>query len=513
MKNIISANPTAKSSNTNFFQWAIYYGKTVALPILLAIIPTLYHYSNNVEKLTFTSLFRMLVFNMVVALIVYVIGLLITRFQPFKAALAASVFLIFFNIYGLVYQHLMHADVIRIKHYTLLPLFILFAVYASWLLIRWKSTILVSLWKNFLLVVSVLVLFNLIQIIPAEIKKWNNNKTAVVQEKQATTSTGKQSPDIYYIILDEFEGLQGMREYWHYQGVDNFASFLKQRGFFIAEASHASSTDTLHQMASRLNYEDYPYNETDMQIYFDAIADNRVMRFLKSEGYTTVVFDETKLGYATAKSIKADYLYEYGSAAIPQGDVGSYGFAFDEFGELVMDNTMLYAISQKYKSNSPLISQHSSMISFTIDNIANKQIPSPKFVHVHLLLPHAPFIFNEDGQIVDSDHFTNWHYYIDNYKFSIKVAEQMVDQILQQYDPQHPPVIILQSDHGARNHLNRNEDSMILENYPEKDKTLILYSLYLPGYDTSSLPQDINPTTTFPIVLNYLFNAGIAVSK
>src|SRR5690242_7911837 len=131
MKNTPSTNSTAKSSNTNFLQWAIYYGKTVALPILLAIIPTLYHYSNNVDKLTFTSLFRMLVFNTVVALVVYVICLVITRFEPFKAALAASVFLIFFNIYGLVYQRLMRADVIRIKHYTLLPLFILLAVYGS----------------------------------------------------------------------------------------------------------------------------------------------------------------------------------------------------------------------------------------------------------------------------------------------------------------------------------------------------------------------------------------------
>jgi hypothetical protein len=85
----------------------------------------------------------------------------------------------------------------------------------------------------------------------------------------------------------------------------------------------------------------------------------------------------------------------------------------------------------------------------------------------------------------------------------------MVDKILQQYDPQNPPVIILQSDHGARNHLNRNEDSMILPNYPEKYKTLILYALYLPGYDTSSLPQDISPTATFPIVLDYLFDVKI----
>jgi hypothetical protein len=504
---------TAPLKSNDLFSKISHYVKPVALPLLLAVTPTLYHYSNNVEKLTLASLYRMLVFNVILAVLTYIVCLFFAKFQALRAANAAFIFLIFFNVYGLLYRYLLALDIIRVKHYTLLPLILLLTVYGMGFLARRKDALQTSLWKYLFFVVSFLVLFNMVKIAPAEMEKWSRDATTASLDGQTLVSTGKKSPDIYYIIMDEFEGFQGMREYWHYQGVDEFVRFLKGHDFFVAEASYASSTDTLHQMASRLNYEDYPIQEKDVQLYFDLIADNRVMRFLKSRGYTTVVFDETKMGYTSAKSIQADHLYEYGSTSIPQGEVGTYGFAFDEFGELVVDNTMLYAISQNYKSNNPLISQHTNMISFTVDNIAKKDIRSPKFVYVHLLLPHAPFIYNENGQIVDSNHFTDWNYYIDNYKFSVKVAEQMVNNILQFSDPGNPPVIIIQSDHGARNHLAHVEGSKVLENYPEKYKSLIMYALYLPGYDISSLPQDINPTTTFPIVFDYLFDAGITVQK
>jgi hypothetical protein len=89
----------------------------------------------------------------------------------------------------------------------------------------------------------------------------------------------------------------------------------------------------------------------------------------------------------------------------------------------------------------------------------------------------------------------------------------MITKIFAVADPQHPPVIILQSDHGARNHLTDNEGSAILPNYPEEYKTLIMYALFLPGYDYSGLPQDIDPINTFPIVFNHLFDANIALTK
>src|SRR6266536_3982491 len=100
---LLSKPAIERSKFNRFIQGVEYYTKPVILPILLATIPTLYHYSVNVQKLTAISFWRMLFFNTVLAIIVYVICLGFTRFQAFKAALAAFIFLIFFNIYGIVY--------------------------------------------------------------------------------------------------------------------------------------------------------------------------------------------------------------------------------------------------------------------------------------------------------------------------------------------------------------------------------------------------------------------------
>jgi hypothetical protein len=516
MKSITARSDSAgdfSRSVKRMLRWIINFIAPMLLPILFGIVPTLYHYSNNVEKLALSNLSRMLVFNILLIIIFYFFIAIFSRFQAVKTAIMTFVFLIFFNVYGLAYRYLINLDVIRLKHYTFLPLMLMFAIYILLPLTKLKNPALVGIWKNLLLIVGLLAIYNTINIIPSEINKWSIEQTVSPINSQEQLSIDKKSPDIYYIILDEFAGFQAMREYWHNDEVDDFVTFLKDRGLFVAEESHGSSTDTLHQVATRLNYQEYPLGEEYIQTYFNDIASNRVMRELKSRGYTIVVFDETNMVYPSSKSINADYLYEYGSPAIPKTGGEEYGFYFDEFGELVIDNTMLYAFSQNYRKNNQVVADHSNMISFTVENIANKKVASPKFVYVHLLLPHFPFIFNRNGNIMDRDQFTNWQYYLENYMFSIKVAESMIDNILAEADLKNPPVIILQSDHGARNHLTSQIGSAALPNYPEKFKTLILFALSLPGYDYSSLSQDINPINTFPIVLNYLFDANIVLKK
>jgi hypothetical protein len=466
-----------------------------------------------VVKLTLANLLPVLFLNVFLAAIFYLVTGYLFRGQAVKTALATCVFLVFFNIYGLAYRYLIDLDVIRIKHYTLLPLVLLFAYYAVLPIHRLKSSSVISLWKNLVVIAGFLVVYNTINIAQAEFKRWRSETSvqAAHLPVEAAVPADSSLPDIYFIILDEFAGFQAMREYWQYEDVDDFVRFLEERNFFVAEQSHGSSSDTLHQMASRLNYQEYPVGEEYIQVYFDDIADNRVMRYLKSQGYTTVVFDETNLGYPAAPSIKADYLYEYGDESISQKQTGQYGLYLDEFGELVMDNTMFNAISREYTKDHPLVSQHSSMIFYTVDHIADEGIPSPKFVYVHLMLPHTPFIFTRNGEIAENQHFTDWKYYIENYIFSITIARTLVDEIRSKADPENPPVIILQSDHGARNHLGLSEGSAILPNYPDKYKTLILNAIYLPGFDYSTLPQNMNPTNTFPIVFNHLFNTDITL--
>jgi len=189
------------------------YCGPLVLPILLALVPTSYHYANNVEKLTVVNLFRMLGFNIVIAIAMYLILMALHRFQAIKAANAASVFLIFFNVYGIVYRYLLHLDAIRIKHYTFLPLTLVASIYAILFITKVKQSELVEVWKYLLLVVSALVLFNFVKIIPAEIKKSQVDITEAPLSHPEEMPPAEHSPDIYYIVLDEFAGFQAMREY------------------------------------------------------------------------------------------------------------------------------------------------------------------------------------------------------------------------------------------------------------------------------------------------------------
>ena len=280
----------SKPINTRF-QQMIFFLKALILPLLFSTFPTLYHYGNNVVLLNFSSLLRMLALNAILATVFYLVIAIFYKFRFESASLGAFIFLIYFNLYGWVYRHLLSIDIIRIKHYTLLPLILMIAIYSIWLFTRLRRSVLTSIWNYLLLITVILIAFNLATIIPAEFQKWKDNKTIAEQESQKELGSEKY-PDIYYIVLDEFAGFQAMREYWGYDGVDDFAKFLSDRGFFVAEESHGSSTDTLHQMATRLNYKDYPFGKEYTNTYFDAIADNQVIRYLKSKGYTTVVFDE-----------------------------------------------------------------------------------------------------------------------------------------------------------------------------------------------------------------------------
>jgi hypothetical protein len=482
----------------------------VLLPLLIAVFPSLFHYGNNANIVILPSLARMLLFYSSIAIISYLVALLVLRWQATKAANVAAVFLIFFNIYGLAYTFLLSRDFFRVTDYRLLPLFVLLAIYACWLVTKIEP---LGFWKGSVFLFGLLVAFNLIKIVPAEIQKYrlaHPAKTAAAAT--VNTSANPKYPDVYFIIFDEMAGFDTMRNYWHYQGVDDFKNFLLSKGFFVAENSLSGTIDTLQLMSERLNYQEYPLGGQYRDTYYDAISNNRVMQYFKSIGYTTVVFDETKFGYPAVPSIVADTSFEYASSSVTKTGLDT-GVLFDDFGILVADNTMLRAFPIFYnKSIDPMFKKHQDMVFFTGDKITSLgEIPTPKFVHVHLLLPHYPFMFNEDGSLNQPINFYNWNYYLGNYKFSIKLAEKMINGILESADPKRPPIIIFQSDHGARNIVVESRNGVPLKDFPEDYKHHIVNALYLPGFDTSKLPQDMKPIDTFPIILNHYFNTDIPV--
>ncbi len=471
--------------------------------LLIAVYPILLLYQTNIGRLTLASLSRTVSFYAVLAFIVYLVSLAISRANFARAGNSSFVFMIFFVTYGWVYNLLLNLDWFRVEHYTLLPLYCLLAVYAAYLLSKINAR---KFRSTALIFTGLAVILSLVNILPVEINKAKDSQATNIVAASSNSQQSSTTPDVYFIIMDEFAGFNTMRSYWKFQGVDQFAGYLEKEGFYVAQNSKSGSDSTFHELAERLNYSEYPaYKDNDVIHYFDDIYNSKVMQFFKDQGYSTVAFDETHHFYASFDHVNADYTYDYNAVTMTNAST-----FFDDFGILVADKTMLFPFSNFYRIADPKWAAHAKWISFTAEKLGSlKDIPDPKFVFVHVLLPHNPFMFDKFGNPVDPQFYFNWNYYLGNYEYSITVAKKIVSNIKSQYNSTDQPIIILQSDHGARNINAQTKGAVTLTNYPQEDKYDIMNALYLPGYDYSTLTQDIKPINTFPIILNYYFGQNI----
>jgi hypothetical protein len=492
------------SVRTGNFIKVLQFLQAFLLPLLFGSYPSVLLYTNNISKVLLSSLERILLLYFIITLIIYLTLLIFAHFNPYYAALSSCLIIIVFNTYGVIYQFLFTTDFVRVEHYTLIPVSIVLIGYLCWLLKKLSVSLQHSIWKFSTILFIGFYIISLVQIIPQEIKKSRNLSVQTTEITSNNSTANNLHPDIYYLVFDEFSGLETMREYWKNSNVDKFKDLLESKGFFVAEESQASSIDTLQQMASRLNYQDYSTVD-DQDMLFQAIINNKVMNFLKTKGYTTVVFQELSFAYPTFPQFKADYVFS--DDTIENSNTETL---FDEFGMLVLDKTIVSIFSSYYKVDNVTYANHINMLQFTGNKLGNLSgIATPKFIYSHLLLPHFPFIFDSNGILNSPQNYYNWNYYEGNYNYTLGYISNVISEILKNSDPENPPVIIIQSDHGARNIAAGSPGSVTLPDFSDELKRNILFAIYLPGFDKKTLPQNINPINTFPIVFNNYFNADI----
>jgi len=123
-------------------------------------------------------------------------------------------------------------------------------------------------------------------------------------------------------------------------------------------------------------------------------------------------------------------------------------------------------------------------------------IPGPKFVFAHLVIPHHPFVFGPNGEALDYDkngvpEFSEYKVkYPDQVTYINKRIEKIVDLILQ--TSPNPPIIIIQGDHGPA-------PFDVIE---RRMKNLNAY--YFPD-NSDGLYPTITPVNTFRVIFNKYF--------
>lgn len=474
--------------------------KGLALPLLVTSYPILFLYSHNVWELDLGNLRVPLVYSWLVAALVYAAFYAYQR-RASTASLSAAVFMLFYYGYGFLYRLLVDWDAFRVNHFALLPLVVTLAIYAGRSIARLKDRAAVPAQGILLTVAAALVLYNLVVTVPVEVKKAQANQEPPPAAVKAVTGA-TTLPDIYYIILDEYSSFGAMKSYWKNDDVDHFDAYLQANGFFVAEHSRSFTLSTQVELASRLNFIQYTEN-TPAEVTRSALLDSKVFQIVKEHGYTTAVLDMAFRGF------KADYALKYDPSQVD-------GMAADDFQQAFVSDTMFSAFSSYFEVTKDYQIRQRNLIFYTLNTATGlPQLPAPKFVFVHVLLPHEPFIFDKNGGLLPVSANEDWHYYLGQYQYTSTLAQQLVAKLLAQADPQRPPVIILQSDHGARNLKRQTKDHIVLNGYLENyDISLaydILNAVYLPGMDTTALPENLSPLSTMVMALNHYLDANVQI--
>jgi len=474
------------------------------LPVLVASYPIVYLYSQNVQIVSSSQLVLPLSIAWAGSLILWAIFSLITK-DTKKGGIISAVFVVFFFAYGHLFDWATSISALEIRHRHFLPIILFIAGYIGYFIaVTKKPELFKNVFKVSCVAVAFLLVVNIVPIIPVELQK---SQMGIHQSSNASGTTPGRTdsvadyPDIYYIVLDEYASFETLETVWGYDNSE-FKDFLESRGFFVAEKSRTHSLDTLHIMASILNMK-YIEQDADTLEKFSLINDNEVMRLLSTKGYTTVAIDGIKVPYGNKESIKSDYYFDPRELT-----TDSYIFStYDEFSILTLDNTMVGPFQFVFEPNirdtmdKHRVSRHNEFGQIT----RLFDIRSPKFVYAHMMLPHTPFIFDKDGNAIDSKDKANYRdksIYLEQLIFTTRKAEETVEALLKQYPESNPPIIIIQSDHGFRYLHDGVEEYM-----PKNESYKVLNAFLLPGYDYTTIEDDIPPIEVLPLIIEHYINS------
>ena len=285
----------------------------------------------------------------------------------------------------------------------------------------------------------------------------------------------------------------------------SFVSALEKRGFYVAACGQSNYTRTEMSVASSLNFSylqdlDPKFtdpNSTARRHLWDVLKHKAVRYQLESLGYKTVSFAN---GFPWSELDDVDMfltpppfssgITEFETLFIQTTLAGS----LEDFGWLDLDQIS----GQNFRDRDMLIFN-------SMQDVAKMQ--GPKFVYVHLILPHPPFVFGPDGEYTDPADFWNEKKLYPANKFKVGYTNQLtfvngkmlevIDTILS--ESKTPPIIILQGDHGPW-----------LQ--PNPQHFFILNAYYLPGHEAELYPT-ISPVNSFRLIFNDYFGGKYDMLK
>jgi len=477
------------------------------LPFLIAAYAPLALYAANASEVAVRVILRPLLFTLALTGLLLVLGRLLMKSWQ-RSGLATSLFLLLFFSYGHLYNALKAALSLQIlaRHRIVGPIFLLVLISGLFLLVR-KVPCPKSLSVIANTVAALLLAMPLLGTIGSNLTSVNgaNLDSRSPLQLPILDPSHEALPSVYYIVLDAYMRSDALERDLGYDNSE-FVAALEQLGFYVPACTRTNYDFTMGSLTATLNmdYLDTLRTELDANSLQNMhsvtlIKQSRVRFALQSLGYRTVAFDS---GYEWSRIRDADAYLALGKDNLAIQSLLPFETMFIKSTALRLftDYTIL---ADQGIFNLPVsqFNVHINLERFilsTLPDLAND--PAPKFVFVHILIPHWPYVFLPDGSIRDDPTYLTGEDlpptlrdrgYLDSVQFinaqMLTILKRIID------DSPTPPVIVIMGDHGLS----------------DDNRTQNFAAIYLPNSEPSSLYPAITPVNYFRVVFNTIFNTDL----
>ena len=478
-------------------------------PLLAAAYPVVFLFATNAaEQVTLAPLWGPLAMAVGGAMLALAIAAVIARDWQ-RGALIATVLVIGFFGYGHAWNA---ASGVLDSQWPLIgawALLVVIGLIAAWRSSRWAHPATRAL--------------NLIAAIALLLNAWSVAGTMVGVAAGGTPGGGDATvelappdpddlPDVYYVILDRYAGPTALSDVYDFDNEPFFAA-LEERGFEVARNAHSNYVKTPLSLVSSLNMEflDAEALKAEAEDGKDREPIHRavggrlaVPAALKALGYQYVHVSNWWTPSIT--NVDADRTFHYDGQ--------------DEFSTVLAQTTLLRAFTEPEAAPSDpwdwrVLREHTL---YGLDHLdAIPQLPGPKFVFAHLLIPHDPYVFDADGSFMDRAQVADQGQ-PESYRRQLSYANdrmiQMVDNIIAAASGDNA-VIMIQADEGpfpARMRADewgfqwRDATDAELE-----EKFGILFAMRVPGADleAAGFHDRITAVNTFRVIFNARFGTDL----
>lgn len=299
-----------------------------------------------------------------------------------------------------------------------------------------------------------------------------------------TIKSGAEKPDIFYIILDGYARCDTLKDLYGYESL-----FAREGKVSLKSTSNYPNTSL--SLASALNMQYLDFLKKDLEntgneqaLLFRLIQNNKVQMYLK------------RLGYSYINIISGFSPTDMVPEAI------NIGFPFGNVYYLALLRNSILGPLQPYTNFSGKLAagvRLAGLDSNTINQI--EKVKGPRFVLMHITVPHRPYIFKSYGSLQKPDELSfSEKFDREKYVEQVKFIEQAIGDYLHRLNTDSKRIIIIQSDHGSHLLDDQSQECM-KERYGNLTKVI--------SADKFELRQNISSVNVFRDFLRHYFGANL----